>query len=114
MNGELPIIGQQKREVDYTLEYSAQKVEEMTFYELTAHRPNQDSVIVGQVFEENAAITLKARYNLHETLMQICLLAMEVRKRQKLYFQQRNAVAYRAANEAAHALDNALQHIQTL
>lgn len=114
MNGELPIIGQQKREVDYTLEYSAQKVEEMTFYELTARRPNQEPVIVGQVFEENAAITLKVRYNLHETLMQISLLAMEARKRQKLYFQQRNQTALIASKASERALGNALQHIQTL
>lgn len=114
MNGEIPIIGQQKREVYYTLEYSEKKIEDLTYFELTAHRPNQDPVFVGDVFEENAAISLRVRYNLHETLMQICLLAMEVRKRQKLYFKQRNQAALVASKEAERALDNALQHVQTL
>jgi len=107
------IIGQQPT-ADFTLSYEKKEFEGNTFYEVTAKKPGEDAQLVAHFFEEQAAKMCCVRYNLHEALMKICLLAGHYRARERKYINERNIGANAAKKEAAEMLDRALVDVQKL
>ena len=101
---------------DYNLSYEKKEFEENTFFEVTAKKPGSmdPPELVAHFFEEQAAKMCCVRYNLHEQLMKICLLAGHYRAREHTYISQRNIGANAAKKEAGDMLDRALFDIKKL
>jgi hypothetical protein len=115
------IIGAQKEPTpDYTLHYEKQEFEGNTYYVVSAIKPprpgaiQEEPQLVAHFFEEQAAKMCCVRYNLHEALMKICLLASNYRARERVYINQRNIGANAAKKEAGDMLDRAIVDVQKL
>lgn len=110
------IIGtNQQPSPDYTLSYERKEFGGNTFFEVTAKKPGEEEgQLVAHFFEEQAAKMCCVRYNLHEQLMKICLLAGNYRARERVYISQRNIGANAAKKEAGDMLDRALVDVQKL
>ena len=115
-NNGVPLIEMRPRAADFVLSYEKKEFEGNTFFEVTAKHPASNEVpeLVAHFFEEQAAKTCCMRYNLHEQLMKICLLAGAARARQRAYFSDRNQGALIASKQAEKELDMAIVAIQKM